>query len=753
MWKFARKGPCSARPSLIRLSCIALACLLSTQAWADQSPFVQGTNDEATLRASKKQAIEFIEIFGDQQALYKATGSANLINKDALEQFEYDDIHRVLQTTPGVYIREEDGYGLRPNIGLRGATSERSSKITIMEDGILIAPAPYSSPAAYFFPLISRMQKVEIFKGPSAIRFGPNTVGGSMNMVSTSIGEPGSGEIDVAAGQQGYRKLYGNYSQTIAGFDWLAEGAHLAADGFKYLPSGDDTGFEKNELLAKVAYDFNSGGMYQRFLAKVSYSDEVSDETYLGLSDDDFTQSPYQRYAASDEDKLDWEHLHLSLSHYIEVDDHTTVFTNAYRRDFNRDWDRLNRFESNRTIASILQAPNTGLNSLFMAVLRGQRDSLLNDDTLVQTLNDRTYYSQGIQTKLLKDFSLDDVELAVEVGFRAHQDQVERLHRDRFYLMLSGELALATRADEVTISNQDKVSALAGYVNLSWTWEHLTASAGIRVENISADAKDDLIGTDMSTSDTIVMPGVGVFYEFSPNIGLLAGINKGFVPNSPGQLDSVRSEQSWNYEFGVRASAKGWRTEAIGFFNDYSNLKGSCTFSSGCQAELDVEFNGGEVDVYGLEFLLNKSFEISKALTVPLTLAYTHTQSEFRNAFTSSFSQWGNIQAGDALPYLPENQLGINIEIVSQNWQVALQYKYIAKMLEAAGTSTELEGGVTDNISQFDLSAWYQVASNVRAYAKLDNLTDKINIVSRRPFGARPNKPRQFILGVKYTFN
>ena len=41
--------------------------------------------------------------------------------------------------------------------------------------------------------------------------------------------------------------------------------------------------------------------------------------------------------------------------------------------------------------------------------------------------------------------------------------------------------------------------------------------------------------------------------------------------------------------------------EVIGFYNDYSNLKGACTFSSGCTQKLDQEFNGGEVDVYGFQ--------------------------------------------------------------------------------------------------------------------------------------------------------
>jgi hypothetical protein len=54
--------------------------------------------------------------------------------------------------------------------------------------------------------------------------------------------------------------------------------------------------------------------------------------------------------------------------------------------------------------------------------------------------------------------------------------------------------------------------------------------------------------------------------------------------------------------------------------------------------------------------------------------------------------------------------------------------------------------------SHYCMAAWYQMSDGLRIYSKLDNLTDEANIVSRRPFGARPGKPRQFVLGAKYSF-
>ena len=98
--------------------------------------------------------IEEVVVIGSKDEIRKIAGSGGIIEEEQLDRMDYTDLNQILSSIPGVYFREEDGFGLRPNIGIRGATTDRSQKITMMEDGILIGPAPYSAPAAYYLSLI-----------------------------------------------------------------------------------------------------------------------------------------------------------------------------------------------------------------------------------------------------------------------------------------------------------------------------------------------------------------------------------------------------------------------------------------------------------------------------------------------------------------------------------------------------------------------------------------------------------------------
>ena len=159
-----------------------------------------------------------------------------------LETFSYNDIQRILRSVPGVNIQEEDGYGLRPNIGMRGTGTERSSKITVMEDGVLMAPAPYAAPAAYYFPTAGRMQGVEVRKGSSQIKYGPNTTGGALNLISTQIPTEFAGHAEVLGGGDNDRTVHAYVGNSFENAGFLVETYQAKTDGFKDLEGGGRSG-------------------------------------------------------------------------------------------------------------------------------------------------------------------------------------------------------------------------------------------------------------------------------------------------------------------------------------------------------------------------------------------------------------------------------------------------------------------------------------------------------------------------------
>ena len=375
--------------------------------------------------------VDTISILGTREKRSRIAGSAYKVGKKELEQFEYNDIHRVLAPAPGVYVRGEDGYGLRPNIGLRGASSERSAKLTLMEDGVLLGPAPYSAPAAYYFPLTSRMVGVEVFKGPASIRYGPNTIGGALNLQTRKIPRKPTGGLDVSVGQDRFGKFHGHLGTSGDRWGLLFEGIHLRTDGFKDLDNGADTGFDKSEFMLRGRYHSNPASkLYHQLDIKLGYAEETSNETYLGLSDADFAETPYRRYAASSLGLMDWDRSQVQLGYYLAKGEDLDLQVTAYRHDFSRSWRKLNRFRGGPELRNILANPDVGQSAVFFSVLTGASDSSSADQTLLIGTNDRSFVSQGISLVGHWRPQFGPVTQEIEVGARLHFDRIRRTHTE-----------------------------------------------------------------------------------------------------------------------------------------------------------------------------------------------------------------------------------------------------------------------------------------------------------------------------------
>jgi len=709
-------------------------------------------------QSANERHVEKIRILGSSDGLRTDAGSATFIDETELTKFEYDDINRILANVPGVNIRQEDGYGLRPNIGFRGATPERSKKIALMEDGILIAPAPYSASAAYYFPQVSRMTGVEVFKGPASIKYGPNTVAGALNLITRSVPADSAGGFDIAFGSDGYNKYHLHYGDTQGKFGYLVEALNVNADGFKEIDGGGDTSFDKNSLMAKFNYDLSHENVNQLVELKLGFDNERSHETYVGITDADFAINPNRRYAASQNDLMDWEHSNALFTHFIETDQ-LSVTSRAYYNKFERSWNKLNGFDFDVYLEDIIAKPTDGVNGDFLEIIRGERDSESARENLILGNNAREYYSWGVQSDLEQEFTLAGLTHQLEVGIRYHVDEIERMHTTDVYAMQSGQLVNTTNNTPTeTTFNTEKSKALSLYIQDSITLDALTLTAGVRGEFIDAVYQNTFNANDwLEKESRIWLPGFSAFYKASDELGFLFGVNKGYVPTSPQQDPQIKPEESVNYELGLRYNDSVTQAELIGFFNDFSNLKESCTFSASANCTvIDTEYNAGEVDLYGIEASLKHTIELTESIDMPISVVYTYSDSEFKESFVSDFPLWGEVEAGDSVPYLAKNQLTVTLGLSAHNWQASLLTKYIGEMQETSGTGDTINfvGVTTAPLTVVDFAASYDIADgdDGAIYLKVDNLFDEVEIISHRPYGARPSKPRSAIIGYKISF-
>jgi len=721
---------------------ISVALLVARVAIADDTEHVEA--EAAPPDETPEETIEIVD-----QA---PPGARAEIGKEQLERAEYDDLHKVLGGTAGVYIRDEDGYGLRPNIGMRGAAADRSAKITLMEDGVLSGPAPYSAPAAYYVPLVTRMSRIEVTKGPSSIQFGPATVGGAIDMISEPFPAKRSAYVDIAGGSDRYGKLHLRAAERQRTWGVMAEYVRLQTEGFKQLDGGGDTGFDKDEvsLTARITSEPTATD-YHTLQLQARYGHETSNETYTGLTDADFAATPQRRYAASQLDQMNWDHVTLRADHQLDLGLHSRVITTAYRHWFHRAWGKVDGFVGMRDFYGLIANPNAGASSLYYAILTGQTDSTSPEEQLIRGTNDRRFVSQGIQTRFATERTTGPLTHHVDAGVRIHFDRADRRRFEDGYDMVGGTLVRSDRLRDTVLDSRAETIALATFVEDKIHYKRVELTVGARLELIDYRFADWLTMGQREGDYGVVIPGGGVEYHVTDQASVLAGVHRGFAPVAPSAAADVRPESSVNYEAGARWRDDRISADLIGFFSDYGNLKGTCTLSSGCMETMEgEEYNGGQVRVWGAEAQIGGAWPLAAKLAVPFGVAYTLTQSAFQHSFSSTF--WGDVEQGDELPYLPEHQLAVSAGIKHARVEGDATVRYRSESRDVAGQGPIDEKFLAEALLTIDLAAHVHIAPWAELYATCSNLLDEQVIISRRPYGARPNPPRMIAVGYKARF-
>lgn len=529
-----------------RLSFSAYAmfsCALSGSALAAEST--------GEARPPIKDVLPTVEVVGGADRLPDIAGSASVIDEREMRLSRVFTANEALRKAPGVHVRDEEGVGLRPNIGLRGLNPNRSTKVLLLEDGLPLAYAPYGDNASYYHPPIERFDSIEVLKGSEQILFGPQTVGGVVNYLTPRPPEALSGRLTLAGGNQDYF----NGGLRLGGKRMLFDYHHKEADGAR-----DNESTALDDLSFKTVLPIAGN---QAITFKASYYSEDSMLSYSGITDAELRNFGY-RYNPFKEDAFTLDRTGASLSHEIFLGEAVTLISSAYFTHFNRDWWR----QSSSTSDGQCGAAFTN------ARLAGARVSPVDCASTQGRL--RSYYTWGFEPRLLAHYDAFGIPNDLQVGVRAHFETQDRQQRNGLFATDRGGL--------LSENNARDVDAYSMFIQNRLHLGEFTLTPGLRVEYVDNQRVNRLTGARGDTDITEVIPGLGATWNPRPQYTLFAGVHRGFAPPRTEDLivtasgaaaatfTEVDPEDSWNAEFGLRSTPRpGARLELTFFRNDFNN--------------------------------------------------------------------------------------------------------------------------------------------------------------------------------------
>lgn len=718
-----------------------------------------------SLAQQSLQTLEPLTVLGSREELFKQVGSATYLDKKEIRDTNSTNVNAVMAKIPGLYVREEDGSGNFVNLSIRGADGTRSEKVTVMEDGILASPAPYAGPAAYYTPRIARMSGMEVLKGSSQIRFGPQTTGGVVNYLSTPIPEEETfygkftyGSFNTFFGH-GY---YGDTFDTEQGRVGVLFELHgNVSDGFRNIDnSSNDTGFSLIEPMLKLSFEPNTA-LKQRFEMKLGYTSFDTDETYTGLTDKDLSNDPDRRYAATLNDNLDSEQYRSYLKWTAEPSDLLRLESALYYSYTARNWyklDKVKYLDSTRSLHNVL-APNNPYPD-HLGVLKGT----VAGSTDVKA-NNRTYSAYGWQNQANFTFDTGPLKHDLAVGLRLHYDYQERDHwLDRYNADGAGNFNKVSTTRIGQDNRTEEIFATAIYLEDEIKTGKLTLRPGIRYEWLDLDGRNTINATGVTTrreaNENLFTAGMGASYELDDANTIYGGVYRGI--SSPGvanYLDGVEPEESIGYELGIRHRRDALSAEFNGFYTDFQQLVSTDTGLGG-----DPTFNAGEAAVFGFESIVEYDLGQAANLScgIPVYASATWTSAEFSGTTSGLVGGGDGIYSGgkdgNEIPYVPEWKLSAGIGYVAEKWGANFDVNYISSSWGTGyngdtrpGTQTARDGKI-DSFLICNLSTYYKISENIKVLAGVQNLFDDRGISSRVPEGPRANAPRSLYIGCEANF-
>lgn len=670
-------------------------------------------------------------------------GSVEIIERATFESSRPVTSTEALRKVAGVNVRDEEGLGLRPNVGIRGLNPTRSSKVLLLEDGIPLTYAPYGDNASYYHPPIERFDGAEVLKGSGQILYGPQTVGGVINYVTPNPPADWSGSLTIVGGNRDYFNGHVNYGGTLKNTGLLFGHTRKQGKGARdNIRSGiNDFNFKSVTVV----------GDKQAVTAKFNYYGEDSQVTYSGLTETEYRANPRQNPFRNDH--FYGRHFDASVTHAFVFNPGVALTTSLYGSYFRRHWWR--------------QSSNSGERPNRLRVLPGGDPDCAGMADLNTTCGIqgrlRKYHFVGVEPRLHVSRPLFGLKTETDFGFRAHFETQQRRQEN-------GDFP-TSRNGALVENNERRNDAYSGFIQPRFIAGNWRITPGLRVEHIRYERTNRLGSGSRAivghTTVTQLIPGLGVSYSPGRRLTLFGGVHRGFAPprtedvinNNSGASVELDSELSWNYEVGVRSvPVDGLRLEATFFRMDYENQIVPATVAGGLGATFT---NGGST--------LHQGIELSGRFDVGTFFGSTHNF-YVRGAYTflphahftgTRFSSVGNFTnvsvTGNRLPYAPKQLMNTTVGYSHpKGLDTMLEAVYVSRQfsddLNTVMPTANGQRGLIPSYTVWNSTVNYHVESlRSTFFVTVKNVFDRTYIVDRSR-GILPGPPRMLQTGLKFRF-
>ena len=672
-----------------------------------------------------------IDVIGSTETLKNIPGSGEILEKEALEASRVFTVNEALRKISGIHVRDEEGLGLRPNIGIRGLNPTRSTKITLLEDGIPLTYAPYGENASYYHPPIDRYERIEVLKGAGQIGFGPQTIGGVINYITPTPPQQFGGSVSVTGGNRNYF----NGKAHLGGSGMLLDVNRKQSDGAR-----DNTHSTLNDLSFKQVLGLSDK---QALTLRASHLIEDTQNTYSGITEAEFRNFG-ARYNPFKNDQFDTKRTGISTTHEMDLGANTLLLTNVYYSKFDRDWWR----QSSTTTDG--QASNFAASRLAGNAIN------VDAGTSVQGRL-RSYYNWGVEPRLKMTHDVFGVTSELETGVKAHFENQERRQ-------VNGTTPTA-RTGAIVENNLRETRAYSAFMQNRILLGQWAVTPGLRYENIHSLRTNRL--TAVTGEDTLGqwIPSLGGTYQASQHTTYFAGVHRGFAPprtedviNGVGTSTNVGPELSVNWELGVRAKPLADADlQATLFRNDFSRQIAVGSIAGG-----NTPLAQGESLYQGVEFSgkigITDEIYVRGVYTGVLT---AEQKTAFRRVDTNAIvnnGAGGNSEAGNRMPYAPKHLLTAAIGYKLASVDTQLEAVYVG---EQFSDFSNTEAAPLNGNGQIGKIAAYTILNatlnyhfqpqQIKLFVAVKNLADKTYIVDRTR-GILPGSPRLVQAGINYSF-